>query len=85
MSDISKLNVNGNNYDIKDEAARAAIQNELADLPVNEKVEIIKNRLNNALADTNAALVAKGATEVTKFDEVPAAIESIQSGEDTLS
>lgn len=84
MSNISKLNINGNDYDLKDEAARAAIQNELAGLPVDEKVEIIKNRLNNALADTNAALVAKGATEVTKFDEVPAAIESIQSGEEFI-
>lgn len=77
MSDISKLNVNGNDYDIKDEAARAAIQNELAGLPVDEKVEIIKNRLNNALADTNAALVAKGVMEVTKFDEVPVAIKNL--------
>lgn len=86
MSDVSKLNINGTDYDIKDGVARAAIQSEFTDLAMDEKLEIIKNRLDNALADTNTALVTKGATEVTKFDEVPEAIESIQSGggEDTL-
>lgn len=48
-----------------------------------EKLTSIKTKLTSVLSDINAALVAKGATEVTSLADVPTAIESVQSGGST--